>query len=165
MAAPSVITEPDNMSTTPTNSTSTGSPLSVSQESTNTSLTGTPLLGNAPPRFIQQSPQTSDNKDSLGWPRVAKLMADTPDIESFSRFREMNVKNLLYYQVELTVLGDELTNMELKDWRKRGMSQVGEFAKYADSLVDSKIDLSNAKDHRQWDLVLKMRERLKEYSK
>jgi hypothetical protein len=77
----------------------------------------------------------------------------------------MNVKNLLYYQVELTVLGDELTDMELKDWRKRGMSQVGEFAKYADSLVDSKIDLSNAKDHRQWDLVLKMRERLKEYSK
>ena len=77
----------------------------------------------------------------------------------------MNVKNLLYYQVELTHLKDKLAKMELKDWSKRDMSEVGSFAKYADNLINCKSKLQNTRDHRQWDLVLQIRERLKEYSK
>jgi hypothetical protein len=99
-----------------------------------------------------------------GWPRVASLVGAVPEFETYSRFRELNIKNLLYYQVELAQLRDQLTSLELKDCEQRGMSDVGEFAKYADHLISSPT-LQNPRDRKQWNLVVKIRNRLKEYSK
>ncbi|KAJ4986323.1 hypothetical protein SVAN01_08140 [Stagonosporopsis vannaccii] len=47
-----------------------------------------------------------------GWPLLAKKMADVPEFAAFSRFRELNVKNLLYYQAELKVVEDQLLTHE-----------------------------------------------------
>lgn len=94
---------------------------------------------------------------------VADLIAAVPEFETYSRFRELNIKNLLYYQVELALLRDQLTSLELKDWAERKMSCVGEFAKYADHLVSSPT-LQNPRDRKQWNLVVKIRDRLKEYN-
>ena len=43
-----------------------------------------------------------------GWPHLAHLMSDVPEFAAFSRFRELNVKNLLYYQAELNIVQEQL---------------------------------------------------------
>jgi mannose-6-phosphate isomerase class I len=88
-----------------------------------------------------------------GWPLLAQLMAKRPDFEAFSRFRDLNVKNLLYYQVQL-----EMLRQDLKEQEQRECRHV-ETAKYADT---SMID--NAKS-RQWQRIEKLRRLLREYSK
>lgn len=163
MAAPSTTSESEKMSTTLTNSSLTESPRSLSQGTTQTSMTDTPLMGNRPPLTPQRSTQTSDDHVP-GWPCIAKLMAVRPEFEAYSRFRELNVKNLLYYQVELTELREELKKLELDDWRKRELSDAGKFAKYADYLIASPT-LESPKDRKQWKVVVKIRKLLKQYSK
>jgi len=94
-----------------------------------------------------------------GWPRVAKLMAETPDFAAFSRFRDLNIKSLLYYQSELTILRERLHEEEWNDYREGDDENARQFSKRADRLVSSK-DLYSP----QWALVLEMRRVLKEYS-
>jgi len=66
------------------------------------------------------------------------------------------VKNLLYYQVELSVLSAELTKIENEDRNKKG--DVAEmFARNAELLIEA--------DQEQWKIVLKIRRLLKQYSK
>lgn len=125
-------------------------------------MTDTPLMGNRPPLTPQQSTETSDD-DVPGWPTIAKLMAVRPEFESYSRFRELNVKNLLYYQVELAELREELKELELIDWQKRELSDAGKFAKRADYLIASPT-LESSKDRKQWKVVVKIRKLLKQYN-
>jgi hypothetical protein len=93
-------------------------------------------------------------------------MTAQPDFEAFPRFRDLNVKNLLYFQVELDDLRDQLMKREKEDWSKWRTSgnEARNFAKHADSLIDTQYG-TNPKDRKQWELVLKIRERLNEYSK
>jgi len=100
--------------------------------------------------------------DVPGWPQLARLMAEVPDLEAFSRFRELNMKNLLYYQVELADLERKLDRVEHRDWMNR-TSEEGEYAKRAYKLIECQ-DLKDGK-HEQWQLVLRIRERLSQYSK
>jgi hypothetical protein len=94
-----------------------------------------------------------------GWPHVAMLMAKTPDFASFSRFRDLNIKSLLYYQAELTKLRKKLHEQEWEDYR-RGDNKARDYAERADFLINSK-----KKDcHEQWKLVEEIRIILKEYS-
>ena len=78
-------------------------------------------------------------------------MAKNPDLAAFSRFRDLNVKSLLYYQAELTHLRKKLHDLEYKD------SLTNPWAKRADKLVES--------DSIQFKTVKEMRSVLKEYSK
>jgi len=166
MAPHSVMTETDNMSTTLTNSSST-SPLFPSHGSTQTSVTNSPLLEHHPPfqsqHHQQQEAQPNNNDGASGWPQIAKFIAETPPFESYSRFRELNVKNLLYYQVELSVLREDLTILENRD-RDRRESDAGKFAKHADNLVLSAEICPRPKDKEQWKQVLKIRRLLKQYN-
>lgn len=106
-------------------------------------------------------------KKVLGWPRLAELMAMKPGLESFSRFRELNVKNLLYYQVQLAALEEDLEEAEKKDYGE----QQGEekYAKYAVDMIESGDDDpgtgAGGRQDRQVDIVMKIRRILKEYSK
>jgi hypothetical protein len=96
-----------------------------------------------------------------GWPYVAKQMAETPDFTSFARFRDLNVKSLLYYQSQLTKLRIELHEQEWNDSR----SVTGDAHVYAESagiLIDSEED--ETKDQKQWKLIQKIRKVLREYS-
>jgi hypothetical protein len=157
MSAPSIIAESDITSTTARNSSaeSSGFP---SPRSTHTSQSDTPLIRQTAP---QNNAQTSAENSSPGWPYVAGYMATTPEFQTFSRFRELNVKNLLYYQVEITQLSEKLQKQELRDWKKKGMSGVEKYAKFAEELFLSK----DTQDNKQWRLIVDIRERLKEYSK
>jgi len=89
-----------------------------------------------------------------GWPRLALLMAKNPDLAAFSRFRDLNVKSLLYYQAQLTLLRKKLHDLEYEDSPRNSESP---WAERADGLVES--------DSIQFRTVKEMRSVLKEYSK
>jgi hypothetical protein len=46
-----------------------------------------------------------------GYPKIARLMGENPDLAIFRSFRELNARNLLYYQAELVHLEDQLSGM------------------------------------------------------
>lgn len=108
-----------------------------------------------------------DHPLNKGWPSLARQMAKKPHLESFCRFRELNVKNLLYYQVEIAEMEAELRKVERKDAGKCGQKE-GTYA-----TDPKKMLLLNPEDRRhsspeerkQHDLVLKIRKCLREYSK
>jgi hypothetical protein len=91
-------------------------------------------------------------------------MAEEPEFATFPRFRELNTKNLLYYQVELNDLEGQLRMVEQKDWKKRENSQEGKYAKKAEDLIKSHELAPGSRGRKQWDLVIKIRERLRDYS-
>ncbi|KAJ4360925.1 uncharacterized protein N0V89_001494 [Didymosphaeria variabile] len=91
-----------------------------------------------------------------GWPQLAQLMADTPDFAAFPRFRDLNVKSLLYYQVELSSLRKKLQKLEHAD---KAHSERKKYALYADTLVNE----ANASE--QLETVRMIRTVLKEYNK
>lgn len=47
-----------------------------------------------------------------GWPQLAEKMAAVPEFAAFPRFRDLNVKNLLFYQVQLKALRLKIMKME-----------------------------------------------------
>jgi hypothetical protein len=55
-----------------------------------------------------------------GWPRLALYMSKNPHTAAFSQFADLNVKNLLYYQAELTRLRLDLNEMEHEDFYAGG---------------------------------------------
>lgn len=78
-------------------------------------------------------------------------MGGNPDLSAFPRFRDLNVKSLLYYQCQLTILRSKLHKMEYDD-----CAQGNDWAEFADDLVESNSP--------QLQLVKEMRVVLKEYS-
>ncbi|SRR6266480_5597270 len=102
-----------------------------------------------------------------GWPHLAYMMAEKPHVESFCRFRELNVKNLLYYQVEIAEKEAELRIVENDDWEKSG--HEGTYAKKADMMLLLNPELvesvATPQQRRQRDLVVEIRELLRQYSK
>ena len=124
---------------------------------------GDPLSGQPTPTDTAFSEETSSDDEYEveehpddpveGWPRVALLMAKTPDFAAFSRFRDLNVKSLLYYQAQLTRLRLKLHKQEYKDLRRN----KNNFARRADYLMSDK-------GSEQFKLVIEIRTVLKEYS-
>src|SRR5215469_14409631 len=101
---------------------------------------------------------TTFHNDALpGWPQLAEVMAKTPDFAAFPRFRDLNVKSLLYYQVELTELRKKLRIQEYEDSGKSG--DTGLFAQRADILVDK-----DNQESLQFTIIKDIRRVLKEYS-
>ncbi|KAK4112321.1 hypothetical protein N656DRAFT_798132 [Canariomyces notabilis] len=150
---------------------STGSPLTGSgsgaRGTTATSVTNSPTL----PRgagSILPSPQPSGDyhgeKLEIGWPGLAQELARNPALEAFPRFRELNVKNLLYYQVEITELESQLKKIEWTD-HYTGIKPQSLYAKRADKMLFA----GRAGDEpdpvgTQRQLVYKIRQLLKEYN-
>jgi hypothetical protein len=93
------------------------------------------------------------HRDALpGWPQLAEVMAKTPDFAALPRFRDLNIKSLLYYQVELTKLRNKLRVQEYVD-----SGDIGRFAERADYLVDNQ-------ESPQFTIIKDIRRVLKEYS-
>jgi hypothetical protein len=168
MAFPSVITEPDDESETHTNQSARRTE-SSSSRTTAPSLSDL-LLGHPSHVASPSSPSLSatgtlSNNDTTvdGWPFLANLIAETPDFEAFPRFRELNIKTLLYYQVELAYLEGKLKNIEQIDFMKMGQDS-DRYSRRADKLIQCQDEPSNPKSHKQWKMVLRIRNVLKEYS-
>ena len=109
-----------------------------------------------------------------GWPALAQAMARVPVIESFRRFRELNIKNLLYYQAELAEMEEELRRIENEDSRKT-QSIEQNYSRHAAIMLYRMPSLEEATrtgnprnildEERQCKLVLDIRQKLEKYSK
>lgn len=120
----------------------------------------------ASPSYTQTSydnesdPAYNLEKPLHGWPKVAQVLAKTPDFQAFPAFTDLNIKSLLYYQVELTQLREKLHEKEYEDYREgenRGIKSASRFARSAHKLIASG-------ETKQWALVKQIRDVLKEYS-
>jgi hypothetical protein len=94
-----------------------------------------------------------------GWPRVAELMAQTQDFAAFKRYRDLNVKSLLYYQAEIEMLREKLHEEEWAD-SQRGDDKQRLYARRIDYMIRSR----NKSTGTQWQTVIELRRVLKEYS-
>lgn len=84
----------------------------------------------------------TDPKDDLsrplhGWPELAKTIEKYPDFEAFPRFRDLNIKSLLYYQCQLSQLREELHEIEWMDHRENPYPCAHNYNSRADSLISS----------------------------
>jgi hypothetical protein len=95
----------------------------------------------------------------LGYPKLAAQMELQPETSMFRRFGFLNAQNLLYLQAELTILEKRLRDRQRAD----SLDTTGSKSQYGLNwywLEQSKDD----GDTYQLDLVLKIRETIKEYS-
>jgi len=99
-----------------------------------------------------------------GWPELAQLINKNPDLESFQPFRELHIKSLLYYQAELDGLKSSLHDTEWNDHRYGEFGQAGNLGKRVDQLLDCEHN-ETEEGRYQLDLIKKIRQVLKEYSK
>lgn len=113
----------------------------------------------------KSDPTKYPDKPLPGWPEVAILIADTPDFQAFPSFRDLNIKSLLYYQAELTYLRESLHRAEYDDFRlkDRHLPGADKFEENLDDLIRSQ-DYEDNCSRKQWDLIVRIRQVLKEYS-
>ena len=86
-------------------------------------------------------------------------MAKTPDFAAFPRFRDLNIKNLLYYQVQLEQWRKKLHEQEIKDAASDADDGPG-----PELYKERAVDMISDEDSEQFKIVEKMREVLKKYS-
>jgi hypothetical protein len=90
-------------------------------------------------------------------------MGPYPGMSMFKRFAPLNARNLLYMQAEIVDLEQQLEILAVDDETGTEVSHH-DFAVKALKLRESILDEDG--DHGdQWEKVLEIRERLKEYSK
>ncbi|KAI0134161.1 hypothetical protein BJ170DRAFT_690464 [Xylariales sp. AK1849] len=91
-----------------------------------------------------------------GYARISKLMGGQDEYAIFRRFRDLNTRNLLYLQAELTHLEKELEGIATRD------------SLHPDRVYFSKdwwsLSQSEDEDSEQWEKVLEIRETLDEYN-
>jgi Family of unknown function (DUF6594) len=117
----------------------------------------------------EQDPSKDVNKQVPGWPELAKLIAENPDLEAFPAFTDLQIKSLLYYQAELIYLRKELHAAEWNDHRNGNSSDgSSEFATDLELLylvASAARDDENVTTPKQWELMVQIREVLEKYSK
>lgn len=96
-------------------------------------------------------------KPGKGYPDLAKIMGPHSGMSLFKRFASLNAKNTLYMQAELLDLERQLDGLEKYDKEDEGLP----YYKDALSLVNCE---SNGMNPEQWQLILRIREKLREYS-
>lgn len=94
-----------------------------------------------------------------GYPRLAGQMGDFPETAILRRFSTLNSQNLLYLQAEIIHLESELRELEMSNSKAQD-SQKHMYARDWYWLKES----VEKDDGAQWRAMLKIREKLKEYS-
>ena len=110
-----------------------------------------------------QQVQPPERHFLTGFPSLAAFMSCNPNCESFifKRFDRLAARNLLYLQGELACLDEQLTYFDEKD--KTGPCDI-EARECARSWEDfERIKEQSEKQRKRWDLVMKIREKLREY--
>ncbi|GME61005.1 hypothetical protein GTA08_BOTSDO00801 [Neofusicoccum parvum] len=102
------------------------------------------------------SETTETVPDFQGYPKLATIMGPYRGMALFKRFASLNARNLLYMQAELLQLELELDELASGD-REEGLSY--------DVDAWSLMKPGEQEDgNRQWRLILRIREKLKEYN-
>jgi len=107
-----------------------------------------------------RSTSRAESRLSCGWPGLAQEMTKRPQFEAFPRFRELNIKNLLYYQIEITKWQNELKIMEVEDYN--GLRPGRDYATSADKMLFPRDN--TRPEPRQRRVIYEIRRLLKEYS-
>ena len=94
-----------------------------------------------------------------GYAKIALAMSHHGELAIFRRFGKLNLQNLLYLQAELTHLERDLGELVERDSLDPNR---GFYTKDWWSLAESSDE---EEGQEQWDKVLQIREKLKEYSK
>jgi hypothetical protein len=104
-----------------------------------------------------------------GWPLLANIIAETPDLEAFPTFTDLSIKSLLYYQAELIFLRKQLHEQEWKDFRhpkERGCNARHFATDLELFFLDRDKAIKNGKQPpQQWLLIEKIRTVQEKYSK
>ncbi len=100
-----------------------------------------------------------------GYSRLDRLMGDHPNYAIFRRFGTLNTENLLYLQAEIQELELDLWKQQKED-RESGHPDWMKYVRYWLVLKESgEADAEPGNNHRQRKLILKIRAKIKEYSK
>jgi hypothetical protein len=93
---------------------------------------------------------------------LAEHMGSTPEVSIFRRFETLNRQNLLYLQAELTALEKELRNLEAESATCDAADPRSQYSRDWEwmNMTDEKSNMNP-----QWQLFLRIRVILKEYSK
>lgn len=151
---------------------SIGSNIPVSPTASSHSQASVTVVPSGEPSPVTQTSfdEKPEPKDDLskplpGWPQLAKLISETPDFEAFPAFTDLNLKSLLYYQAELTLLRKKLHKAEYADSHTLDHDglQPSAYAKRVDKMLLSR-SADNPKWQKQWTLIKEIRGVLKEYS-
>ncbi|VUC29070.1 unnamed protein product [Clonostachys rosea] len=111
-----------------------------------------------------------------GYPRLAKFMADIPDVAIFSRFLDVSTENLLHYQAELHEIRSLLKEIQendrdLKAGRDRNVYEFNSsmlresYLSNPDDDSDPDLERAHFEGKRQWETILRARRTIKEYHK
>jgi len=98
-----------------------------------------------------------------GYDRLGTLMGMVPETTAFRRFGALSAEDLLYRQAELIELERNLREYQDED-KKSGHEDRTRYALHWDSLRRSgDDDAADGNDGSQWETILEIREKLKEY--
>jgi hypothetical protein len=97
------------------------------------------------------------NNSQQGYPALARIMGPHPNMAIFKRFATLNAHSLLMQQVELLLLQRELDAMMASD-QDDGLP-------YDTKAADLIASTEKGPDDAQWELVLKIRDKLEKYSR
>jgi hypothetical protein len=97
-----------------------------------------------------------------GYAQIAWRMSAYPDLAIVRRFQELNVQNVLYLQAELCDLEEQLRKQEETDSASQSQTQRWNARSWRSLQKGSALP---GGDDSKWQLVLLVREKLKEYSK
>jgi hypothetical protein len=103
-----------------------------------------------------------------GWPRLAKIITQKPDLESFPTFTDLSIKSLLYYQAELIFLRKKLHEAEWTEYRQsQDDSDFPEYAANLHKFISAhERALKNNEDlPEQWIYIDRIRTILEKYRK
>jgi hypothetical protein len=97
-----------------------------------------------------------------GYPKLAEHMGNAPEISIFRRFEALNRQNLLYLQAELTGLERQLRIIEAESANCDSTDPKSRYSRDWEwmNIKDEKTGVNP-----QWQLFLRIRGVLKEYSK
>jgi len=95
----------------------------------------------------------------IGYPKLAARMAMRPETSIFRKFSTLNARNLLYMQAELANLEGKLDKLTRRDNASKEANKQ-RYATHFGFLAQSRMDT----DQEQYQLVMLIRSRLKDYS-
>jgi hypothetical protein len=99
---------------------------------------------------------------SIGsYPKLSNLMGTWPEVAIFRRFGSLNAQNLLFSQAEITHLETELRDLRAEEEQKedlKGIAAQRNWFELSQGLDD------DDEPSEQWEIIQKIRVKLKEYS-
>lgn len=96
----------------------------------------------------------------IGYPRLGARMGLIPEVAIYRRFGDLNAQNLLYLQAEITHLQRQLRALEVAD----NQNSHGRKSQYAVNWYWLSQSADDG-DQEQWNMVRRIRKKLRTYSK